>query len=83
MARTGKFRSFTEANGGTTEYRWDGPLLRGVQRTGTFAGEVTWSYGADFRLESETVAGASTVSYDYDTTTCSPAPARRRSTGIP
>lgn len=62
----GQFRSFTEANGGTTEHRWDGPLLRGVRRTGAFAGEVTWSYGADFRLESETVVGASTASYDYD-----------------
>ena len=63
---TGKFRSFTEANGGTTEYRWDGPLLRGLQRTGSFAGEVTWIYGDDFRLQSETVAGASTVTHDYD-----------------
>jgi RHS repeat-associated protein len=63
---TGQPRSFSEESGGTTEFSWDGPLLLGVERSGTFVGEVTWAYGEDFSLTSETVVGASTIAYAYD-----------------
>ncbi|MBP7291233.1 MAG: RHS repeat-associated core domain-containing protein [Nannocystaceae bacterium] len=63
---TGQLRSFTESHGGTTEFTWDGPLLRGVERSVSFAGEVQFSYGNDFLLATESVVGASTIAYGFD-----------------
>ncbi len=63
---TGNLTTITAPDGGTLTYSYDGSLLTGTTWVGNVAGSVTRTYDNDFRITSESVNGANTVSFTYD-----------------
>lgn len=50
----------------TLSYSFDGSLLTGTSWTGAISGSVGFAYNNDFRVTSESVNGANSISYAYD-----------------
>jgi len=65
-ATTGTLSSIT-APGSTLSYTYDGSLLKTTTWAGTVAGSVSRNYDTNFRITSQSVNGANTVSFGYDT----------------
>ena len=63
---TGNLASIT-APGSTLTYTYDGSLLKQTTWTGTVTGSVSRNYDNNFRITSQSVNGANTVSFAYDT----------------
>ena len=63
---TGQLISVSDPQGGTLTYQYTGSLLTGVTRTGTGAGSLTFAYDNDFRIQSVSASGSSTIAYGYD-----------------
>src|SRR4051794_20305138 len=63
---SGRVSSIATADGITLSYAYDGPLLKTTTWAGPVAGSVTRTYDADFRLATETDAGGSPVTFQYD-----------------
>jgi RHS repeat-associated protein len=61
-----KLASITAVDGGTVQFTYDGFLLTGTSWTGTVSGSVGYGYDNNFRLTSETVNGANSISFSYD-----------------
>lgn len=64
-ATTGNLSSVA-APGETLSYSYDGSLLTGQAWSGAVTGSVGFGYNNDFRITSESVNGANSVSYSYD-----------------
>src|ERR1700750_3487849 len=65
-ATSGRVSSIATTDGITLSYGYDGPLLKTTTWAGPVAGSVTRTYDADFRLATETDAGGSPVTFQYD-----------------
>ncbi|HEX7125838.1 MAG TPA: RHS repeat-associated core domain-containing protein [Thermodesulfobacteriota bacterium] len=64
---TGRLAGVTAPDGGTLAYTYDGSLLTSVTwGSGPVTGSVAWTYDADFRVATEAVNGAQSVTYTYD-----------------
>src|SRR5262249_6783554 len=63
---TGHLASITAPDGGTLSYSYDGGLLTGITWAGTVAGGVSRTFDTFFRLSSESIDGANTVTFQYD-----------------
>src|SRR3954470_8298320 len=63
---SGRVSSIATADGVTLSYAYDGPLLKTTTCAGPVAGSVARTYDADFRLATETDAGGSPVTFQYD-----------------
>ena len=64
-ATTGTLSSIT-APGSTLSYTYDGSLLKQTTWSGTVAGSVSRNYDNNFRITSQSVNGANTISFGYD-----------------
>lgn len=64
-ATTGTLSSIT-APGSTLSYTYDGALLKQTTWAGTVAGSVSRNYDNNFRITSQSVNGANTISFGYD-----------------
>ena len=62
----GRVASVAAASGVTTSYAYAGSLLTGETWSGTTAGSVAVSYDTSFRLASQSVNGANTIAFGYD-----------------
>jgi RHS repeat-associated protein len=62
---TGNLSGVT-APGERLSYTYDGFLLSGTAWSGTVAGSVTFTYDTDFRIASQKVNGANSISFQYD-----------------
>jgi RHS repeat-associated protein len=56
----------TAPDGSTLDYGYDGFLLKNTTLGGDVSGSVDRSYDNDFRVNSRSVNGANTVTFDYD-----------------
>jgi RHS repeat-associated protein len=65
-ATTGKVSSVSAPGGGTVSYLYDGFALTRQTWTGAVAGNVGRTFDSSFRLSTETVNGANSVSFTYD-----------------
>jgi RHS repeat-associated protein len=54
------------APGSTLSYTYDGSLLKQTTWAGTIAGNVSRNYDNNFRITSQSVNGANTISFGYD-----------------
>lgn len=54
------------APGSTLAYTYDGSLLKQTSWTGTIAGSVSRNYDNNFRISSQSINGAHTISFGYD-----------------
>jgi RHS repeat-associated protein len=63
---TGNLTRITAPGGVTTTYSYDGSLPTRDTWAGPISGTVGYIYDGDFRVVSQSVNGASTVSYQYD-----------------
>jgi len=54
------------APSGALSYTYDGSLLKSTSWSGSLTGSVGFNYNNDFRITSESVNGANSVSYLYD-----------------
>lgn len=64
-ATAGTLSSIT-APGSTLSYTYDGSLLKQAMWSGTVAGTVSRNYDNNFRITSQSVNGANTMSFGYD-----------------
>ena len=64
-ATTGTLSSITAPNS-TLAYTYDGSLLKQTTWAGTIAGSVSRNYDNNFRITSQSVNGANTISFVYD-----------------
>jgi len=55
------------APGSTLSYTYDGSLLKQATWSGTVAGSVSRNYDNNFRITSQSVNGANTITFGYDT----------------
>jgi RHS repeat-associated protein len=65
-ATTGTLSSITTPNS-TLSYEYDGSLLLSSTWAGTVAGSVSRTYDTNFRVATQSVNGANTVNFGYDT----------------
>ncbi len=65
-ATTGKLSSIGAPGGGTLSYAYDGSLLTGVTWAGAVAGSLSNVYDNNFRITSQSVNGANTVTFTRD-----------------
>lgn len=63
---TGNLRTITAADGGTLTFAYDGTLLLSETWAGTVNGSVSRTYDSDLRVASQSVNGASAVTFSYD-----------------
>jgi RHS repeat-associated protein len=63
---TGSLTSVTAPDGGTLTYSYNGSLLTGSIWAGTIAGAIGYTYNNDFRITSESVNGAQSITFGYD-----------------
>ncbi len=63
---TGQLTGVTTSDGQSLAYGYDGKLVTSTTWSGNVAGSVGWTYDNDFRVASETVNGANSVSFTYD-----------------
>ena len=64
-APTGKLTGIIAPGGAGLGYRYAGTLLTGVTWTGPVSGSIAYTYNNDFRVTTENVNGASSVSFAY------------------
>ena len=62
----GQLATVTAPGGQSLAYSWDGTLPTGTTWSGPVAGSVARSFDDDFRVETESVNGSHTVTYQYD-----------------
>ncbi|MCZ7619695.1 MAG: hypothetical protein M5U32_15880 [Myxococcota bacterium] len=62
----GQLATLTAPGGQSLAYSWDGTLPTETTWSGPVAGSVARSFDDDFRVETESVNGSHTVSYQYD-----------------
>jgi YD repeat-containing protein len=60
---TGLVTGITAPGGATLDYTYDGSLLTGTTWTGPLAGSVTRTYDTDFRVATERVNGANSITF--------------------
>jgi len=63
---TGNLITITAPDGGTLSFTYDGNLLLSENWAGTVSGSVSRTYDNDFRVTSQSVNSANTVSFNYD-----------------
>jgi RHS repeat-associated protein len=63
---TGQLTSVTAPGSNTLTYTYDGVVPKTVTWAGTVAGSVGVGYNSDFRVTSQTVNGANSVTFGYD-----------------
>ena len=63
---TGNKSMVTAPDGGTLSLAYDGTLVTDTTWAGTVAGSVSQSYDADLRVATQSVNGANTVTFQYD-----------------
>src|SRR5262249_45737619 len=62
----GTISGITAPGGSTLAYTYDGSLLKTVTWGGPVTGSVAYSYDNDFRLASQSINSANTITYTYD-----------------
>ncbi|MFO1433224.1 MAG: RHS repeat-associated core domain-containing protein [Candidatus Competibacteraceae bacterium] len=65
-ATTGKLTSLGDPDGGSLGFTYNGALLTQTTWTGAVSGNVGFGYDSDFRVNSVSVNGANSISYQYD-----------------
>lgn len=65
-ASSREVESMTSSDGVTATYTRDGSLVTGVTYSGTLQCAVTRAFNSDFLVVTESVNGASALSYTYD-----------------
>lgn len=65
-ATTGRLTGITAPGSNTLAYTYDGLLRTGTTWGGTITGNVSHTFDNNFRVSSQSVNGASTVSFTYD-----------------
>ena len=65
-AATGRVSGVSAPGGFASAFTYDGPLLTGITTTGPASGTLGFTYDADLRLSSRTLAGGPTVELGYD-----------------
>ncbi len=63
---TGQLTGVTTSDGQSLAYGYDGELVTSTTWSGNVAGSVGWTYNNDFKVATESVNGANSVSYGYD-----------------
>jgi uncharacterized protein RhaS with RHS repeats len=63
---TGNPATITDPDGGTLSYDHDGSLLTRETWSGTISGNIQYTYDDNFRLTSQSVNGASSLTFQYD-----------------
>jgi RHS repeat-associated protein len=63
---TGKLTGVTTSDGQSLAYGYDGSLPTSTTWSGNVAGSVSRTYNNDFRVATELVNGANSISYGYD-----------------
>ncbi len=64
---TGQVTSLTAPGGNTLSYTYDGFLPKTMTWGGVVQGSVGLSYNSDFRVSSQTINGASSIAFGYNT----------------
>jgi len=62
----GTLSTITAVDGGTLAYTYDGSLLKQTTWAGTVAGSVARTYDANFRIITQSVNGANTITFGYE-----------------
>jgi RHS repeat-associated protein len=63
---TGVLSSIDSPDNVQVSYGYDGALLTSTTLSGAVAGQVAWTYDANFQVGSESVDGGNTVNFAYD-----------------